>query len=311
MVAQLQSVQVTNRYENTIMTGNARGILGNFYQTHHHIYSDSPPDPIDIDSSSTAELLHTVLAAVDKYKRTQNEAAWAEAGEELGTLIAETLSEPSSRASVAAPFAGTHQLTSVTGNVQKGRERSQLQIIGVAQSQPDTSPEQEIAQQIAPANTICYPSSSTSAATTRESEVSELSKIARAPETTMLKNLSSKYRQRGGSFFETGRVFATLWSEYSPSIMTRAGAYKHELTGWNPHVTLSPYGTGVYTYLRRFTVVKNRHGYCSCVAITTYGGKGLLDRGLTSREIKSHAIGYDSNSGPTRLRDEPVTHNLP
>lgn len=112
--AQLQRVESTNHYGDTFMMGNARGIFGNFYQTHQHIYSDGPPRPIDIDASSAAELLHTVMVAVDKYKRTQNEAAWAEAGEELATLIAETLSEPSSRASVAAPPADTHHLTSVT-----------------------------------------------------------------------------------------------------------------------------------------------------------------------------------------------------
>lgn len=294
VATQLQSVQITNHYEKTIMTGNARGILGNFYQTHHHIYSDGSPGPIDIDASSTAEFLHTVLAAVDKYKRTQNEAAWAEAGEEWGTLIAETLSEPSSRASVAAPLVGTHQLTSVTGNVQEGRERSQQQIQRHSQWPPDTSSEPEVAQQITPANTIRHPLSSASVAASRG-----------------FQGLSDRYKQRNGSFFDVGRVFATLWSEHSSSTMTREEIRESELNGKDLNLTLAPVGINVSSHIRRFIVVMKRDGYCRCVAITTHGGKGLLKQGLTSREIRSHAILYDSNSHPTRLRHEPATSQRP
>lgn len=189
------------------------------------------------------------------------------------------------------------------------RERSQLQIHGDAQPQPDMSSEQEKAQQIAPANISRHPLSLASAAASSGFQVCGLPSIER--ETTVTRYRSSDYKQGNGSFFESGRVFATLWSEQLGSTITRTDSHGPELSGKNPNITLAPYGTNVYSYVRRFIVVKNRHGYCRCVPITTYNGKGLLKPGLTPRDIDAHAIVYDSNRDQVRPKDEPATSKSP
>ena len=91
LAAQLHNVNISNHYERTVLRDNARGIVGNVYHTHQHVYSAGPLGPIDIDANTTAKLLHTILAAADEYRKVHIEGMSAAAAEELSAMIADSL----------------------------------------------------------------------------------------------------------------------------------------------------------------------------------------------------------------------------
>jgi len=117
---------------------------------------------------------------------------------------------------------------------------------------------------------------------------------------------TAKYLIRNGKkFFVPGRVFAVLWSEqigHPNSKSSRVYEYRPKL---NLNVTSGPYNTDIFSHIRRFVVVRNRHGYCWCLSISTYGGRGLLKPGLSEGEIKAHTIIHDSRKKAMRLKGEP------
>jgi hypothetical protein len=102
-------------------------------------------------------------------------------------------------------------------------------------------------------------------------------------------------RSDGQKFFVLGRVFAMLWHE-------SAGAPpKGPQLSNKEH--FSPYRTGryrepIHSHILRMVVVRERHGYCWCIPINTYSGRGLLKPGFHREDWKSHAIIYMDNTRP-------------
>ena len=93
-------------------------------------------------------------------------------------------------------------------------------------------------------------------------------------------------RQNAKKFYRMGRVFAILWTE-------NAGE-----GGTGDNFSLVIYNEKVYTQIRRWVVVRERHGYCVCIPIRTYGNQGVAKPGLTTEERKRHAIIYADNVRP-------------
>lgn len=123
-----------------------------------------------------------------------------------------------------------------------------------------------------------------------------------------LTTLYTNYKLQNGKFFEPGRVFALLWHEakgqarVKPSEGTR---------GNSSSVTKGPYNSEIFSHIRRMVVIRNRNGYCWCIAINSYNKLGLKKKGLRPEEVQAHAIIYDRNQKATWLPNEPRTSKRP
>jgi hypothetical protein len=106
--------------------------------------------------------------------------------------------------------------------------------------------------------------------------------------------LDPRYRRRVDAkrFFVCGRVFALLWHE------SAGGSKPNSESSFVAHTTQDRYGERVFSHIRRMVVVRERHGYCICIPISTYGGQGVLKHGLSLSEMKAHAVIYSSNTSP-------------
>ncbi|KAI7777401.1 hypothetical protein LA080_003553 [Diaporthe eres] len=61
--------------------------------------------------------------------------------------------------------------------------------------------------------------------------------------------------------------------------------------------------SGVWTGFRRFIVIRNGEGHCSCVPILTYGKLGCLKNGVKPHH---HGIVFEKGQQPVRLPNEPA-----
>ena len=113
-------------------------------------------------------------------------------------------------------------------------------------------------------------------------------------------NLKKAYKVRKSEFFNKGRVFSILWPEPLGQSQTK-NTMKSVVRG--------PHGQDIFVHPRRMVVVQNRHGACWCVAINSYGGRGLLKTGFKAADIEAHTVIYDSTKRPMYLsaagRPEP------
>ncbi|XMA19675.1 hypothetical protein WAI453_012466 [Rhynchosporium graminicola] len=105
--------------------------------------------------------------------------------------------------------------------------------------------------------------------------------------------LDKNYTKRKSDFkkfFRTGRVFSTLWTEPFDDTM------QSENDQFNTIVTYQvKFGQKVYSKIRRFVVVRKDERSCTCLPVTTYGGKGYKKRGL---KLDNHGLIYSSSRPP-------------
>ncbi|KAM0254268.1 hypothetical protein ACHAQJ_006958 [Trichoderma viride] len=95
---------------------------------------------------------------------------------------------------------------------------------------------------------------------------------------------------------DVGKIFKVHWSE--PQGASSEGAPsvsgKHEIQ--------NRFGTKFFVGFRRFIVVANDQGHCTCVPILTYGGKGCKKKGV---KADKHGIIYERGGKPRLLDKEP------
>ena len=115
-----------------------------------------------------------------------------------------------------------------------------------------------------------------------------------------MESLDPRYVKRHDAkkFFVVGRVFAFLWHESAGEGYPGREGHIDQTT------TEGRFGSRVFSHIRRMAVVKERHGYCVCIPIHTYGGQGLLKRGLDLRERQAHSIIQASNTKPAATKEE-------
>jgi hypothetical protein len=106
--------------------------------------------------------------------------------------------------------------------------------------------------------------------------------------------LDSRYVVEPSSKFSAGEVFKVLWSEPRGSGRAEALTEVEERIG--------NMGQRFYVGVRRFIVVANDEGHCTCVPILTYERRACTKRGVKPNK---HGIVYAVGGRPTTLRNEP------
>lgn len=107
------------------------------------------------------------------------------------------------------------------------------------------------------------------------------------------------FKIQPSSFFKPGRVFKILWNE-STSEQENQPSDGEETKYRVAH------GEYVYSKIRRFVVIRNFHGHSECLPISTYGGRGLLKKGVVAEHhakifIKDHDVSTDMERKEKRL----------
>ncbi|KAK5094212.1 hypothetical protein LTS08_008703 [Lithohypha guttulata] len=130
-----------------------------------------------------------------------------------------------------------------------------------------------------------------------------------------MRKLSARYQlKHGRTFFTSGTVFALLWHESAGESRHGSARSRPKESGERsnadvtdrlpPDMTISAYGTKIFSHIRRMVVIRNRDGYCWCIPINSYGGRGLSKDGLTAEQREAHAIIHDSTKKPTPVDGE-------
>lgn len=111
--------------------------------------------------------------------------------------------------------------------------------------------------------------------------------------------LDPRYRQRrdAAEYFIVGRLFAILWHE-NMGITNRKPGPDVKFTRDNR------FGEKIFSHIRRMIVVRQRYGYCWCVAINTYGGKGLAGKNPSDAKVQSHTVVHESTARPFTFQEE-------
>jgi hypothetical protein len=110
-------------------------------------------------------------------------------------------------------------------------------------------------------------------------------------------------RPDGGKFFKVGRVFAMLWHE---SVGYPNGGHLSNKEQFRPY-RAGKYGERVYSHIVRMVVVKERHGYCWCIQIHTYNGRGVMKPGFNQQDWRAHAIIYMDDTRPDSTSEEEMS----
>jgi hypothetical protein len=121
--------------------------------------------------------------------------------------------------------------------------------------------------------------------------------------------LNWRYVERHSSFYQRGKVFAVLWHEN----YHKAGGEKHRRSGtaWISDTfdlhKISPgkFNQEVYSSIRRMVVVQARRGFCVCIQINSYGGRGLDKFKDGDNDIEAHSRIYVVGTRPQWLTKEP------
>jgi hypothetical protein len=92
-------------------------------------------------------------------------------------------------------------------------------------------------------------------------------------------------------------VFALLWHE-NASTSAKPGKDVKFVT------TKGRFGEQIFSHIRRMVVVKQKEGYCWCLAINSYGGNGVAKKGMKPAERKAHTIVHMRNATPIKHPDE-------
>ncbi|KAG6355869.1 hypothetical protein INS49_015253 [Diaporthe citri] len=108
--------------------------------------------------------------------------------------------------------------------------------------------------------------------------------------------LDGRYRVEPSMRFEPGNVFKVMWSEPKGGTIPGGGSRFSD-------TLLQDHMSGVWTGFRRFIVIRNGEGHCSCVPILTYGKLGCLKNGVKPHH---HGIVFEKGQQPVRLPNEPV-----
>jgi hypothetical protein len=105
-----------------------------------------------------------------------------------------------------------------------------------------------------------------------------------------------KVRKESSKFFTFGRVFAIAWHQSFGDDQPNS-----KIQNW---VTYDRFNQPILTHIQRMAVVKEGHGFCWCVPINSYNGKGVAKSGLSSSDRAAHAVIYMEGTQPVTSKAE-------
>ena len=117
--------------------------------------------------------------------------------------------------------------------------------------------------------------------------------------------LDPRFQPRHHSFYKVGTVFSVLWHVPGSTEPPKGHLSEKRV------LTAGKYGEPIYSTIRRMVVVREGHGYCVCIQINTYGGRGLKKFSRTPGEINNHSIIHMTDTQPFYIRDEPESNKRP
>ncbi|KAI5461596.1 hypothetical protein BGZ63DRAFT_238538 [Mariannaea sp. PMI_226] len=113
---------------------------------------------------------------------------------------------------------------------------------------------------------------------------------------TEAEELDPRYRVEPPHRFQPGEIFKVLWPESQDDVTERAPSISDRIE------VRDRFGGRIFMRFRRFIVIANDHGHCTCVPILTYGGKGCTKRGT---KPEKHGIIYEKGYKARLLPGEP------
>ncbi|KPM43533.1 hypothetical protein AK830_g2987 [Neonectria ditissima] len=108
--------------------------------------------------------------------------------------------------------------------------------------------------------------------------------------------LDPRYRVEHSNKFGPGEIFKVLWCE------PQGSGYDPTPSVSDRHEYKDRFGGKFYVGFRRFIVIANDQGHCTCVPILTYGGKACSKKGI---KPEKHGIVYEKGHKARLLSGEP------
>ncbi|KND92090.1 hypothetical protein TOPH_03429 [Tolypocladium ophioglossoides CBS 100239] len=112
----------------------------------------------------------------------------------------------------------------------------------------------------------------------------------------MLDELDHRYRVEHSTKFQPGEIFKVHWSE------PQGSGNEHAPSVSGRQEIQNRFGTKFFVGFRRFIVIANDLGHCTCVPILTYGGKGCKKKGVKPAK---HGMIYERGHKVRPLEGEP------
>ncbi|KAI5458429.1 hypothetical protein BGZ63DRAFT_426831 [Mariannaea sp. PMI_226] len=108
--------------------------------------------------------------------------------------------------------------------------------------------------------------------------------------------LDPRYRVELSHRFQPGEIFKVLWCEPQGSVSEGVPSVSDR------QEVRDRFGGKIFVGFRRFIVIANDQGHCTCVPILTYGGKACNKRGV---KPEKHGIVYERGHKARLLAGEP------
>jgi len=100
----------------------------------------------------------------------------------------------------------------------------------------------------------------------------------------------------GNKFFKVGKVFKIVWNEPAGDV---------DDDDVDSYFVTTKTGEKIYSKIRPFVVVRERHGCCICVPMTTHQGQGSMKPGIISED---YAAVYDNRKPAPQYHDGEEAH---
>jgi hypothetical protein len=131
------------------------------------------------------------------------------------------------------------------------------------------------------------------------------SDILSNPPTNHGELMDESYRVQESSFFSVGRVFAILWHT-NTGHSSLPQNQQHQGNEFRSGITHSGrFNVPILSHIQRMVVVNKAHGFCWCLPVNTYNGKGVAKKGFNDSDRAAHSIIYMRGEDPYQADDEP------
>ena len=116
--------------------------------------------------------------------------------------------------------------------------------------------------------------------------------------------IDESYEVQRSSFFVVGRIFIVLWhTNIGPSSQSQSQQFQsNDIRSGITHS--GRLNMPISSHIQRMAVVNQQHGYCWCIPVNTYNGKGVAKKGFNECDRAAHSIIYMKGEAPFRADDE-------